>query len=234
MNRTRLFLPAVVILLVTALLSAQEPAAPSPAAPPAKPARENGLYATIETSLGNIVVQLFEKEAPATVRSFVALSKGTKSWTNPKTGAKMVGKPLYSNVLFHRVIPGFMIQTGDPKGDGTGDVGFTIPDEFVPSLKYDRPGRLGMANIGQPHTGASQFFITLAPTMPLNNKHTIFGQVIEGQDVTQNIAAVPKKRNSMGEMASPITPVYLKTVIIERVGPEPEKPKPPAHKTKPA
>ena len=234
MDRTWFCLPAVVTLLVTAFLWAQEPAAPSPASPPAQPAREDGLYATLETSLGNIVARLFEKEAPATVGSFVALSRGTKPWTNPKTGAQMVGKPLYSNVLFHRVIPGFMIQTGDPKGDGTGDIGFTIPDEFVPSLQYDHPGRLGMANIGQPNTGASQFFITLVPTMPLNYKHTIFGQVIEGQEVAEKIAAVPKKRNSMGEMASPVTPVYLKRVVIERVGPEPEKPKPTARKTKPA
>ena len=165
---------------------AQTPPAAAPAAPPA---REPGLYATIKTSMGDITVKFYEKEAPITVRNFVGLASGAKAWKDPKTG-QMVKRPLYNGTIFHRVIPGFMIQGGDPLGTGMGDGGFTIPDEFSPNLKFDVPGRLAMANIGQPHTGGSQFFITVVPTPHLNGKHTIFGQVIEGQDVVTKIVQV--------------------------------------------
>jgi len=190
---------------------AQTPPAAAPATPPA---REPGLYATIKTTMGDITVKLYEKEAPITVRNFVGLARGTKEWKDPKTG-QMVKRPLYTGTIFHRVIPGFMIQGGDPLGTGMGDPGFTIPDEFVPSLKFDVPGRLAMANIGQPHTGGSQFFITDVPTPHLNGKHTIFGQVIEGQDVVHKIISVPTRSEK------PLTPVKIVSIVIKREGPPP-------------
>jgi len=199
-----------------ALLAAAFAQTPPAATSAPKPAREPGQYATIKTSLGNITVKLYEKEAPITVRNFVALSRGTKAWTDPKTHAK-VTRPLYTGTTFHRVIPNFMIQGGDPAGDGTGDVGFTIPDEFVPTLKFDVPGRLAMANIGQPHTGASQFFITDVPTTHLNMKHTIFGQVVDGQDVVHKIINVPATPSEN----KPLTPVKILAIVITRVGPAP-------------
>ncbi len=199
--------------LCAAFAAAQTQPAPAPAA--AKPARDPGLYATIQTGMGPIVVQLFEKEAPITVKNFIDLQRGRKAWTDPKTGAK-VRRPLYSGTTFHRVIPGFMIQGGDPAGTGAGDVGFTIKDEFVPSLKFDKPGRLAMANIGEPNTGSCQFFITVVPTMYLNMKHTIFGQVVEGQEVADQIVKVPRNRDD-----KPLKPVYIKTITFERVGPAP-------------
>jgi cyclophilin family peptidyl-prolyl cis-trans isomerase len=183
------------------------------AAPAQAPAREPGLYATIQTSMGPMVVQLFEKEAPVTVKNFIDLQRGRKAWQDPKTGQK-VTRPLYSGTTFHRVIPGFMIQGGDPAGNGMGDVGFTIKDEFVPTLKFDKAGRLAMANTGSPHTGACQFFITVVPTPHLNMQHTIFGQVTEGQDVADKIVAVPKNADD-----KPLKPVYIKTITFERVGP---------------
>lgn len=186
-----------------------------PAAAPAAPAPEPGLYATINTTLGSITVRFFEKEAPITVKNFVALSKGTKAWKDPKTG-QMVTRPLYPGTIFHRVIPGFMIQGGDPLGTGNGDPGFTIPDEFALNLKFDVPGRLAMANIGQPHTGGCQFFITDAQTPWLNGKHTIFGQVVEGQDVVHKIISVPKGAND-----KPLTPVKIVSIAIKREGPPP-------------
>ncbi|HUE23116.1 MAG TPA: peptidylprolyl isomerase [Bryobacteraceae bacterium] len=190
---------------------------PPAAAPAATPAREPGLYATIKTSMGDITVKLFEKEAPITVRNFRGLATGTKEWKDPKTGA-MVKRPLYPGTIFHRVIPGFMIQGGDPLGTGMGDPGFTIPDEFVPSLKFDVPGRLAMANIGQPHTGGSQFFITEVPTPHLNGKHTIFGQVIEGQDLVTKITHVPTKADK------PLTPIKIVSIVFKREGPPPVAP----------
>src|SRR3954453_15415420 len=182
--------------LFAATLMAQTPAAPAAGQvpKPAAPTREPGLYATINTSMGPIVVVLYEKESPITVRNFTALARGTKPWTDPKTGQK-VTRPLYSGTTFHRVIPGFMIQGGDPMGTGMGDGGLTpIPDEFSPSLTFDKPGRLAMANAG-PRTGTCQFFITEGPTPHLNGKHTIFGQVVEGMDVVTKIANVPKDSN---------------------------------------
>jgi len=188
---------------------------PPPAAPAATPTPEPGLYATINTSMGAIKVRFFEKEAPITVRNFRALATGTKEWKDPRTG-QMVKRPLYPGTIFHRVIPNFMIQGGDPLGSGMGDPGFTIPDEFVPTLKFDVPGRLAMANIGQPHTGGCQFFITVVPTPHLNGKHTIFGQVVEGQDVVNKIVSVPKDRND-----KPLTPVKIVSITFKRVGPAP-------------
>jgi peptidyl-prolyl cis-trans isomerase A (cyclophilin A) len=202
------------LLAMVAGAFAQTPPAAAPAAPPA---REPGLYATIKTSMGDITVKFFEKEAPITVRNFRALATGAKEWKDPKTGA-MVKRPLYNGTIFHRVIPRFMIQGGDPLGTGMGDPGFTIPDEFVPTLKFDVPGRLAMANIGEPHTGGSQFFITVVPTPHLNGKHTIFGQVIEGQDVVDKIVNVPTKAEK------PLTPVRIVSIVFKREGPPPAAP----------
>jgi cyclophilin family peptidyl-prolyl cis-trans isomerase len=200
------------VFLLFALVSLVFAQAPAPAAPAA---REPGLYAIFNTSLGTFVAQLFEKETPVTVKNFVALARGAKAWTDPKTGQK-VTRPLYNGITFHRVIPGFMIQTGDPTGTGSYSPGWTIPDEFVPTLKFDQPGRLGMANIGERNTGNVQFFITDAPTPHLNGHHTIFGQVVEGMDVVKKIASVPRDAND-----KPRTPVRIITLTIKREGPPP-------------
>ena len=133
------------------------------------PEKKGPLYATLKTSMGDIVVQLFEDKAPKTVANFVGLASGTKEWTDPKTGEK-VKKPLYNGTIFHRVIPGFMIQGGDPLGNGTGGPGYRFEDEFNPDLRHTKGGILSMANAG-PNTNGSQFFITLAPTLHLDN-HT--------------------------------------------------------------
>ncbi|HLY18749.1 MAG TPA: peptidylprolyl isomerase [Bryobacteraceae bacterium] len=203
------------LLATLATLFAQTPPAAAPATTPASPAREPGLYATINTTLGAITVKFYEKEAPITVKNFVGLARGTKAWKDPKTG-QMVTRPLYTGTIFHRVIPGFMIQGGDPMGTGMGDPGFTIPDEFAPDLKFDIPGRLAMANTGPPHTGGCQFFITDVPTPHLNGKHTIFGQVIEGQDVVHKIISVPT-----GAQDKPKTPVKIVSIVFKREGPAP-------------
>ena len=192
------------------------------APPPGSPAREAGLYVRFETTMGNITAKLFETETPLTVKNFVDLAEGRKAFKDPATG-QMVRRPLYNGVTFHRVIPGFMLQTGDPTGTGAYDAGFTIPDEFNPALKFDRPGRLGMANIGQKNTGSCQFFITEVPTPHLNNMHTIFGQVIEGQDLVPKIANVPRDQND-----KPRTAVKITRVVIERVGAPPAAATPPA------
>lgn len=173
--------------------------------------REPGLYAIFETSMGKITVQLYEKEAPKTVANFVGLAEGTKEWTDPKTG-KPVKKPFYDGLIFHRVLPKFMIQGGDPLGNGTGGPGYRFEDEFSPNLKFDRPGRLAMANSG-PNTNGSQFFITEVPTDWLSNRHTIFGQVVEGQDLVDKIARVPQDEK-MGNR--PLTPVVIEKLTILR------------------
>lgn len=173
--------------------------------------RKAGLYATLETSMGNIVIKLYEKESPITVKNFVGLATGEKKWTHPGSGEKMTNRPYYDGIIFHRVIPKFMIQTGDPLGIGRGGPGYTIPDEFNNSLKFDRPGVLGMANAG-PNTGGSQFFITHVPTRHLNGKHTIFGQVVEGQKIVTRIGNVSSDRGN-----KPLSPVVINHVKIERV-----------------
>jgi len=169
----------------------------------------SGLYAIFNTNQGKITVQLFEKESPKTVANFVGLADGSKEWTDPKSNKKEK-KPFYNGIIFHRVIPGFMIQTGDPMGTGIGGPGYQFEDEFS-DLKFDRPGRLAMANSG-PNTNGSQFFITEGATTHLNNKHTIFGQVYEGQDIVQKIARVPRDRRDRPE-----TTVVIETLEILRV-----------------
>ena len=205
-------------IVLPMLLAAQAPTpvakAPVPAAP--KPVREPGLYTTIMVSqgaapLGKIVIKMFDTESPITVKNFTDLAMGRKPWKDPRTGAMMT-KPFYNGLTFHRVIPGFMIQGGDPLGTGTGGTA-AIPDEFHPSLKFDVPGRLGMANAGA-GTGSSQFFITEVPTPNLTGKHTIFGQVVEGQDLVEKIARVPRGAND-----KPNVPVRMTSVIVKREPP---------------
>ncbi len=200
----------IALSLLALVASAQAP----PAAPAAAQTavRPDGLYATFETSMGNIVVKLFEKEAPITVKNFIDLAYGRKPWKDPKTGA-MVRRPLFAGTIFHRVRPEFMIQGGDPTGTGMGDPGFVIVDEFVPTLKFDIPGRLAMANTGDPKTGNCQFFITEVPTPHLNGKHTIFGQVVEGQPLVGQIARVPRDSDD-----KPRTAVRLIRLSFQRVG----------------
>ena len=144
------------------------------------------LYAVFQTSRGNITIKLFEKEAPKTVANFVGLATGSQEWIDPRTGQKSKAK-LYDGTAFHRVIPQFMIQGGDPLGTGTGGPGYKFEDEFQSGRKFDKPGLLAMANAG-PNTNGSQFFITEVPTPHLNNRHTIFGEVVKGQDLVPQIA----------------------------------------------
>jgi peptidyl-prolyl cis-trans isomerase A (cyclophilin A) len=171
-----------------------------------------GTYAHFTTSEGKFTVQLFDKEAPKTVENFVGLAQGTKEWIDPKTGEK-VKKPFYNGLIFHRVIANFMIQGGDPLGTGTGGPGYKIPDEFSSGRKLEKAGILAMANIGQPNTGGSQFFITLAPTPWLNGKHTVFGEVVEGIDVVNKIGET--KTAKPGDR--PVKPIVMQSVTIQKV-----------------
>ena len=213
MKVRRLVLP--ILMSVAALGSPAQTASQKPAVPIVTPPREPGLYVRIETSMGSITARLYEKEAPVTVKSFRDLAEGRKPFKDPKTG-QMVRRPLYNGVAIHRVIPGFMIQMGDPAGTGAFDPGFTVPDEFDPALRFDRPGRLGMANTGDKNSGNCQFFITEVPAPHLNNLHTIFGQVVEGQEVVQKIAGVPRDANNR-----PRTPVTITRMVFQREGPPP-------------
>jgi peptidyl-prolyl cis-trans isomerase A (cyclophilin A) len=172
-------------------------------------ARPAGTYAIFETSLGNIVCKLFEKEAPKTVENFIGLAEGSKEFLNPMTGKKEK-RNFYDGLGFHRVIPQFMIQGGCPRGDGRGGPGYSFADEFHPSLRHSKAGRLSMANAG-PNTNGSQFFITVAPTPHLDNRHTIFGEVVEGQDVADKIS-----NTARDSMDKPRVPVTMK-VRIERI-----------------
>lgn len=174
-------------------------------------ALEKGTYAVFTTNEGKITVRLFEADAPVTVANFIALAEGTKEWTHPTTRAKSTSK-LYDGTIFHRVIPDFMIQGGDPAGNGTGGPGYRFEDETRNSPhKFDTPGKLAMANSG-PNTNGSQFFLTVAPTPWLTGKHTILGEVVEGQNIVTKISSVP--RNSQDK---PHKPVVLESVAIERV-----------------
>jgi peptidyl-prolyl cis-trans isomerase A (cyclophilin A) len=173
--------------------------------------RQPGTYAVFETSEGTIVCRLFEQEAPITVKNFIELAEGSREWTHPHTRNKSQ-TPLYNGTIFHRVIPNFMIQGGDPAGTGTGGPGYQFQDETKGSPhKFDKPGKLAMANSG-PNTNGSQFFITVAETLWLTGKHTIFGEVVEGQDVADKITQVPRNRQD-----KPNQDVVLNSVKIERL-----------------
>ena len=173
--------------------------------------RQPGTYAIFNTSEGNIVCRLFEKDAPKTVQNFTDLAEGKREWVHPNTRKKSSDR-LYDGTIFHRVIPNFMIQGGDPQGTGMGGPGYQFEDETRGSShKFDKPGKLAMANSG-PNTNGSQFFITVAPTDWLTGKHTIFGEVIEGQDVVDKIANLPR-----GRQDRPNKDVKLQSVEIERV-----------------
>lgn len=173
------------------------------------PPKGKPMFAVMETSMGTFKVKLFTDEAPKTVENFVGLAEGTKEWTDPKTGKKEK-KPLYNGTIFHRVIKDFMIQGGDPLGNGTGGPGYKFADEFNSKLKHDKAGKLSMANAG-PNTNGSQFFVTVAPTTWLDNKYTTFGEVVEGMDVVKKISTA-----KTGPDDKPVKTITLKSVKIER------------------
>ena len=170
---------------------------------------EGQLYATLNTTLGTFKVQLFEHRAPRTVANFVGLATGKRTWTNPETG-KPSNEPYYDGLIFHRVIPGFMIQGGDPTGTGTGGPGYKFADEFHPELRHTGAGILSMANAGA-NTNGSQFFVTDGATPHLDNRHSVFGQVIEGLDVVNKIAKTPK-----GLRDRPDNDVVITQCVISR------------------
>jgi peptidyl-prolyl cis-trans isomerase A (cyclophilin A) len=187
----------------------QPPAAPRPAAPAPLPA---GLYAVIDTSMGRITCRLLPNEAPRSVENFRGLATGSKSWTDPKTGS-VKHAPLYDGLTFHRIIRGFMIQTGDPLGTGEGGPGFSVDDEISPNLHFDKPGVLAMAKRSFPNSAGSQFFITTAAAPWLENNYSIFGEVVAGQEIVQRISEVPT-----GENDKPLTPVTIRHIAIRNIG----------------
>jgi peptidyl-prolyl cis-trans isomerase A (cyclophilin A) len=197
-----------ILFLAVGTALAQSPAAQTPTndAPQYPP----GLYALITTSVGVITAQLYEKETPVTVRAFVGLARGTQPWRDPKT-KKPATHPLYENLIFHRVIPDFMIQTGDPTETGAYDCGFTLPDEILVGLRFDRPGRLAMANAG-PGTAACQFFITEDRYSDGNGHYTIFGQVVNGQPLVTKISHVIRDNRDR-----PRVPTKLLKITFMRV-----------------
>jgi peptidyl-prolyl cis-trans isomerase A (cyclophilin A) len=164
--------------------------------------------ATLQTNFGDIEIELFAERAPRTVENFVGLATGEKTWTDPETGEQVDGEPLYEDVIFHRVIEGFVIQGGDPTGTGRGGPGYEFDDEFHPELRHDEAGILSMANSG-PDTNGSQFFITLAPQPHLDDKHSVFGQVTDGMDVVEEIGSVETDANDR-----PVEPVVLESVTV--------------------
>jgi len=172
------------------------------------PENMSGLTATLHTSEGDIGIRLFEERAPNTVENFVGLSTGERTWQDPETG-EQVDEPLYDDVPFHRVIEGFMIQTGDPTGTGRGGPGYTFDDEFHPELRHDSAGTVSMANHG-PDTNGSQFFITLGAQPHLDDKHAVFGEVVEGMDVVEAIGSVGTDSDDR-----PTSPVTLESVEID-------------------
>ena len=201
----------VVLILFSSLLIAAQPS--SPAQPAAKPTAEP--TAIIHTTAGDMHCTLFPKQAPLGVENFIGLAEGTKDWTNPVSHAKKHGVPLYDGTIFHRVIPEFMIQGGDPKGDGTGDIGFQFKNETSPGLKFDRPGRLAYANAG-PGTNGSQFFImevalTGQQADMLNGHYTIFGQCDKAAvELVKKIA-----RMSRDSRDRPVNPVKITHIEIQ-------------------
>jgi peptidyl-prolyl cis-trans isomerase A (cyclophilin A) len=167
------------------------------------------LYAHFTTSEGHFTARLFETEAPKTVANFTGLADGSKEWTDPRTKQKTHDK-YYDGTIFHRVIADFMIQGGDPLGQGIGGPGYKFADEFSPALRHNRAGLLSMANSG-PNTNGGQFFITLVPTPWLDNKHSIFGEIVEGMDVVKKIGSTPTSKPG----DRPLAPITVQSVTIE-------------------
>ena len=196
----------VIVIIFSAVVSTAEAQTTQPAG---KSSRSPGIYAIFETDMGTIVCKLFDRVAPKTVDNFIGLAEGTKEFIDSKTGKK-AKRPYYDGTIFHRVAPKFMIQGGDPLATGQGGPGYEFEDE-IKSLKFNKPGRLAMANRG-PNTNGSQFFITVDRTTWLDGKHTIFGQVVEGQEVANNISRVQR-----GPKDRPRFDIVLKKVTIERV-----------------
>jgi peptidyl-prolyl cis-trans isomerase A (cyclophilin A) len=185
----------------------------APQATAAAMVHPNGPTVVMDTSMGRITCQFFERQAPKAVANFIGLAEGTIDWTDPATKKKQHHKPFYDNTTFHRVIPEFMIQGGDPTGTGTGDPGYSFDDEFDANLNFDKPGRLAMANSG-PNTNGSQFFITEQPYDSLNQHYTLFGQCDDSSVlVVQTIARVQRDAND-----KPLAPVVLKKVTIVHEG----------------
>ena len=168
------------------------------------------VHALFTTTEGNFKIRLFDQDVPNTVANFTGLAEGTKEFTDPKTGQK-AKRPFYDGLVFHRVIDSFMIQGGCPLGTGTGGPGYKFADEFSPKLKHTKPGLLSMANAGA-NTNGSQFFITLAATPWLDNKHSIFGEVVEGMDVVEKIGQTATSKPS----DRPLKPISIQSVKIER------------------
>ncbi|MET9426193.1 MULTISPECIES: peptidylprolyl isomerase [unclassified Streptomyces] len=169
------------------------------------------LYATLKTTMGDIAIRLLPFHAPKTVRNFVELAKGEREWTNPETGVKTTD-PLYNGTVFHRVISGFMIQGGDPLGNGTGGPGYEFADEFHPELSFNKPYLLAMANAG-PGTNGSQFFITVSPTVWLTGKHTIFGEVAD--EASKRVVDAIADAETSSRTDRPVTDVVIQSVVIE-------------------
>jgi peptidyl-prolyl cis-trans isomerase A (cyclophilin A) len=169
------------------------------------------VYAKFTTSEGNFKARLYDEETPSTVANFVGLADGSKEWTDPKSGRK-VKQPYFNGTIFHRVIDGFMIQGGDPLGQGTGGPGYTFADEFHPKLRHSKAGILSMANRG-PNTNGGQFFITLAATPWLDDKHSVFGEIVDGMDVVQKIGATATSKPG----DRPVKPITIESVTIEKV-----------------
>jgi len=208
------------------------PDAPSTASNAKPPVTPTGPTAVIDTSMGRLTCKLYDQQAPVTVANFIGLTEGTKDWTDPKTLKKVHGQPFFNGTTFHRVIPGFMIQGGDRAGDGTGDPGYFFQDEIDPSLTFDEPGRLAMANAGPGPSGGgtngSQFFITEVAVPQLNGKHTIFGQC----DTHTVLLVASIARVSRNDSDKPLTPVTINKITIVREGqPMPPEPTPPATPT---
>ena len=197
--------------------SAEKPAdaAPADTSKPSASKYGPGIYAHFTTTNGNFIVKFFDKDAPKTVANFVGLAEGKKAWTDPRSG-RQIRRPYYRNVIFHRVIPNFMIQGGDPEGTGMGGPGYTFEDEISPNHKHNKPGIVSMANRG-PNTNGGQFFITVAPYPSLDGKYSIFGEVVEGLDNVIAISKVPTS-GPRGEPANkPKKDVVINNVRIERV-----------------